>query len=160
MDGTDFQIPNKGSLFYSHKFKKSGLRYEVGLCIRTGDIVWINGPYACGKWADISIFRDSLKSKLDQYERVEADDGYIGEAPRHIKCPKSATNKRINEAMQSRVRRRHETVNKRFKDWGILRQVFRHKVTKHYYVFRAIVVITQLAINNGEQLFPVYYNPE
>jgi hypothetical protein len=26
---------------------------------------------------------------LEEGERVEADDGYVGEAPRHVKCPKS-----------------------------------------------------------------------
>ena len=26
-------------------------------------------------------------TKLEEYECCEADDGYIGEHPRHIKCP-------------------------------------------------------------------------
>ena len=60
--------------------------------------------------------------------------------------------------MQSRVRSRQETVNKRFKQWEILVQVYRHDITMHGYVFRAIAVITQLAIENGEPLFPVDYN--
>ena len=64
VDGTDFHIPQHGWKFYSHKFKKSGLRYEVALCIMTGDIVWINGPYEPGIWPDIKIFRDSLMSHL------------------------------------------------------------------------------------------------
>ena len=29
VDGTDFQIAEHREKFYSHKFKKSGLRYEV-----------------------------------------------------------------------------------------------------------------------------------
>jgi len=61
VDGVDFKVPEHGPEFSSHKFaKKSGLRYEVGLCILTGDIVWINGPYACGHWPDLSIARDGL----------------------------------------------------------------------------------------------------
>lgn len=99
-------------------------------------------------------------SHLDRNERVEADDGYIGESPWYIKCPKGFTNKRANEAMQSRVRRRQETANKRFKDWGILRQIFRHKLTYHGDVFRSIAVITQLSIKSGEPLFSVDYEPE
>ena len=54
--------------------------------------MWINGPYPCGDYNDILIFRDSLMSRLAEAERVEADDGYIGEAPMHVKCPKSITN--------------------------------------------------------------------
>ncbi len=51
------------------------------------NIVWVNGPYAAGKYPDIEIFRMGLAHWLDEFERVEADDGYIGEAPRKVKCP-------------------------------------------------------------------------
>jgi hypothetical protein len=66
--------------------------------------VWIHGPFECGAWPDISIFRDSLISHLLPAKRVEADDGYIGEAPQYIKCPKSFTNPEETKFMQSRVR--------------------------------------------------------
>lgn len=157
VDGTDFRIAEHGRKFYSHKFKKSGLRYEVCICILTGDIVWINGPYQCGTWPDISIFRDSLKSFLAPNERVEADDGYIGEAPENVKCPKSFTNPAETEYMQQRVRNRQETVNNRFKNWGILRQLYRHNITRHGDVFRSIAVVTQLSINQGDKLFACGY---
>lgn len=149
-----------GRLFSSHKFAgKSGLRYEVGICILTGDIVWINGPYECGIWPDISIFRDALVSSLAPNERIEADDGYLGEHPEHVKCPKGFANDEITEFMQQRARNRQETMNKRFKLWGILKQVFRHKqkLVEHGDIFRAVAVICQLAVNNGEVLFSVGY---
>lgn len=120
MDGTDFKIGELSSLFSSHKFaKKSGLRCEVCLCILTGDIVWINGPFPAS-YHDMRIFWMSLLSHLGPGERVEVDDGYIGEAPQHVKCPKCVTNPAETEFMQQRVRNRQETVNKRFEDWGIL----------------------------------------
>jgi hypothetical protein len=31
-------------------------------------------------------------SNLDPGERVEADDGYVGKTPRHVKCPMSFNN--------------------------------------------------------------------
>ena len=158
VDGTDFRIAEHGRKFYSHKFKKSGLRYEVCVCIKTGKIVWLNGPYPCGQWNDIKIFRDSLIHHLGQYKRVEADDGYIGEAPQHVKCPKGFMNLQNMARMQSIVRRRQETVNKRFKMWGILKQVYRHDILKHGNVFRSICIITQLSILNGEPLFSVDYD--
>ena len=138
VDGTDFRIGEQGKLFYSFKYKKSGLRYEVALCIATGDIVWVNGPYECGMWNDPKIFRDSLLSHLAPAERIEADDGYIGEHPRYVKCPRGFANPAETLFMQQRVRNRQEAVNKRFKQW-------------------AIAVMTQLAINNGEQLFACGY---
>ena len=59
-------------------------------------------------------------------ERVEADDGYIGEAPHYIKCSMSVINPREIMEIQGRLRCQQETVNKRSKDWGVLKQVFRH----------------------------------
>jgi hypothetical protein len=88
VDGTDFQIAMGYSKpFWSYKFKKSGLWFEVGLCILTGDICWWSGPYAPGKWNDLSIFRDSLQLMLEPEELCETDRGYQGSAPTHVKCP-------------------------------------------------------------------------
>ena len=99
VDGTDIRIAEHGKKFYSFKFRKSALRYEVAICILTGDIVWINGPYEPGIWNDIKVFRDSLLSHLEPNERVEADDGYIGEHPQHIKCPAGFANPESTQKM-------------------------------------------------------------
>ena len=160
VDGTDFQIFEHGRKFFSHKNKKSGLRYEIGLNILTGDIVWANGPYPAGAYSDITIFRDSLITFLDAGERVEADDGYIGEAPHYIKCPMSVTNPKARKLMQGRLRSRQETVNRRFKDWGALKQVFRHHASNHADILHAIVVLTQIAIDSGEPLFSCEYRDD
>ncbi len=66
VDSTDLMIAmGYCKCFWSYKFKKSGVRYEVGLCIKTGDIYWWNGPYEPGVWNDGMIFADSLKSHLE-----------------------------------------------------------------------------------------------
>jgi hypothetical protein len=59
--------------------------------------------------------------------------------------------------MQGRVRARHETLNGRLKNWGILSQVYRHVIMKHGDVFQACAVVTQLTVENGEPLFEVEY---
>ena len=59
--------------------------------------------------------------------------------------------------MQTRVRNRHETVNKQFKQFGILKQIYRHDISDHGDVFRAIAIIIELAIENGEPLFKCGY---
>jgi hypothetical protein len=89
VDGTDcaIQEPPKtddsklpfDKKWYSHKLNGAGVRYEVAVCIKTGDIVWVNGPYACGKYPDIVIFQDRLVNMLDRDEKVEADHGYLKE---------------------------------------------------------------------------------
>jgi DDE superfamily endonuclease len=164
VDGTHFLVKRPtvfdvARKFYSHKFKKCGLSYEVALCIHTGHIVWIHGPFPAAV-PDITIFRSSLLSHLGPGERVEADDGYIGEAPNFVKCPKSCANPEDNTKMQQLVRNRQETVNARFKDWGCLQQRFRHDLVKHANCFRSVAVLTQLAIEAGESLFPVQYSDD
>ena len=162
VDGTDFRITQKGiakkgNAFGSHKYAgKSALRYELGVDILAGKLIWIQGPYPAGKWPDIKIFTSVLAHFLEPGERVEADDGYRGHADK-VKCPKNDANPAENLKMQGRVRARHETLNGRLKNWGILSQVYRHDIRRHGEVFRACATITQLTIDDGEPLFEVAY---
>ena len=96
-------------------------------------------------------------SELGNGERCEADDGYIGEHPQHIKCPKGFCNAEETLSMQQRVRNRQETANKRFKDFEVLQKIFRHDIGLHGDVFRAVAIITQIKINNGQKLFQCGY---
>ena len=158
VDCTDVKCPNWGPAFSTYKHgKKGGLRYEVAICIQTGDVVWINGPYPAGCTHDLRIFRDSLMTYLDDGERVEADGGYIGECPRHCKCPSHLTTPEETAYMQSRVRSRQETINKNLKDWTVLQVIYRNDPGDHPYVFRACCVMKQIGINNGEKLFQTGY---
>jgi len=61
------------------------------------------------------------------------------------------------KGMKSRARYHHETINGRFKTWGILQQTYRQDIRRHDEVFRAIAIMTQLAISNGSPLFSVEY---
>jgi hypothetical protein len=164
VDGTDVHIPQQGPAipgdpFSLFKFKgKCGLRYEIGVDILAGNIVWINGPYAAGKYPDIKKFCNGLAHWLDEHERVEADDGYIGKALQKVKCPGCTSNPTKNQEMQNRVRSRHESLNGRLKNWEILKSMYHHDIMEHGNVFQAIAVITQISINTGKQLFDVDYS--
>ena len=98
-------------------------------------------------------FWDSLISFLDVAERVEADDGYIGEASRHVKCPKSFTNLEETTRMQTRIQSRQETANKQAKHFGILKQMYRHEIADHGDAFHSCIVFIQVSIEKGEPLF-------
>ncbi len=104
------------------------------------------------------IFEDVLMHWLEDGERVEADDGYRGQAPAKVKCPHMIGANPEKAAMQSRLRAHHETCNKRFKQWGILKQIYCHDLTDHHDVFSAVVVLTQLSFESGDTLFSVEYN--
>ena len=159
VDGTDFRIrePQEfSSRWFSRKFKGPGLRYEVAVSINGGDIVHTNGPFPCGAWPDITIFRSELINKLDRNEMVEADKGYRGE-PTKIRTPVDYRNE-YDKVNKSRARARHETVNQRFKQFGVLQKTYRHPIEKHQKVFRSVVVLTQLTIQSGDVMFAVEYD--
>jgi hypothetical protein len=158
VDGTDFRIAMGYSKpFWSYKFKKSGVRYEVGLCILTGDICWWNGPYEPGIWNDGMIFEDALKLNLEFGERCETDAGYRGSAPEFVKCPGGVWGESAKREMQQKVRSRQETVNERLKNWGILTTPYRHDLRKHQTVFAAVITLLQLSLEHNP-LFSVEYN--
>ena len=54
IDGTDYRIlqkgaAKKGNAFGSFKYAgKSALRYELGVDILAGNLVWVSGPYPAG----------------------------------------------------------------------------------------------------------------
>ena len=124
-----------------------------------GSLFRLNGPFPCGEYPDINIFRLGLKHYLDEDERVEADLGYIGENPQTCKTPGALySHDAAYVKMKKRVASRHETVNCRLKLFKCLVEAFRQNISKHAACFRAVAVITQLAIESGEPLFEVHYS--
>ena len=100
-------------IWYSHKFGGPGLRYEVALCILTGSICWINGPFPCGKMNDYQIFKTAgLLDQLDDGERVEADDGYKAGDPEFVKTPSGIYHPKERKVVRNRVMAREETIKK------------------------------------------------
>ena len=91
MDRADVHTPERGRVWYSKKFKKSGLCYEVAVSIKSGNICWISGPYQPGISNDLEILCSSLVTFLYPGKCVEADDGDIGEVPFGVKCPMCVT---------------------------------------------------------------------
>ena len=160
MDGTDFRLAMKYSKpYYSYKFKKSGYRYEVGLCIKTGDICWWSGPYPPGECNDNMIFNDTLAKHLEEGEWCETDKGYQSSAPKFVKCPGGLPEAPDPEVktMSTRVHNHQETVNERIKNWAILAIPYRQYIPDHQTIFGVIVVLTQLSFKYYP-LFPVKYN--
>lgn len=155
VDGTDCQIcepTNFSKGWYSHKFHGPGLRYELGVSIKTGGIVSYNGPFPCGEFPDITIFRLGIRRKLGPKEKVIEDRGYKGDVK--VCTPDDWKNQQHRKAM-GKARARHETLNGRLKKWQSLGNVYRHSIHKHHLVFRAIIVIEQMNIENGSILFQV-----
>jgi len=160
VDSTDCPITKQGECdkaFWSYKIRTSGLRYEVAVCILTGDIVWINGPFPAGDWNDITIFRQALIHFLEAWERVEADAGYLGEDPENTYTPTGVRymEPKIVSRVRGRVRHRQEAVNDRLKLFKVLGETFCHDMSLHSGCFRAVAVLTQLSFHHGKGLWSV-----
>ena len=154
VDGTHFCINEPepfNSLWYSHKFHGPGLAYELGVCIKTGDIVWWNGPFPA-KHPDRNIFRSTLKNLLLPGEKVVGDLGYKGETK--VLTELDANSKTHKRAM-AKLRARHETLNRRLKQFRCLGDKYRHDRNKHILVFKAAAALTQISIDLGDIPFQV-----
>lgn len=157
VDGTDCRIYEPAPFdrkWYSHKFKGPGLRYEVGVCIQTGWIIWKNGPYPCGRWPDLKIARDKVLKRLRLQEKVLADGGY---ADGFTFCETPTGRNNPDQQMKQLARARHETINRRLKQFAVLSQVYRNDRKSHFRVFHAICNIVQLDIMTGAPLFQIEY---
>ena len=157
LDGTDCPIQepsNFNKAWWSHKFNGPAVRYEVAVCIQTGWIVWVNGPYPAGEWPDARIARDILIYMLDRNEKVMADGTY-SDGNLFFVTPDGTNSPR--QYMMKKCRARHETINGRIKKWRILSSPFRHRLKNHGSVFKAIANIEQLVIEHEVSAFHVEY---
>lgn len=153
VDGTDCQIQEPSpfdSKWFSHKFRGPGVRYEIGVSIITGNIVWINGPFECGSYPDIKIFKNHMLNCLTENEHVVADDGYINK-----RCVNFHHVDENSQGLHKLIRARHEAVNERLKNFNVIRHIFRHSLDKHGYCFHAVGQITALMLMNTNPMFKV-----
>ncbi len=109
-------------------------------------MVWVNA-FECGEFPDLKIARIEYIHHVGFNEMTIADKGY--QDGRYFVTRWQVTSKQF-------VRARHETVNKRLKDFKVLRIPFRHNLNDHKFCFYAIANLTQLKIGYGEPLFEIY----
>jgi DDE superfamily endonuclease len=130
VDGTDFRImepaPFDERWKSEKKFNGPGVKYEIAVCIQSGWIVHINGPYACGEWHDLTVAHDDLCFKLAESqfpdEMAVADSGYKDNY-QFFDTPTGHNNP--DQRMKAKARARHETNKRRIKMWGVMGQRFR-----------------------------------
>ena len=90
-------------------------------------------------------------------EFVEADRGYGGNDK--ISAPDDDAPSLYYFYSKGNVQARHETVNRRFKQFDCLHHRVHHDKEKHalYFDAVAVAVLTQLSIQSGEPLYDVEY---
>jgi DDE superfamily endonuclease len=113
-------------------------------------VLSVIGPYPAAE-SDISVFRraDGIMNRIPPNKKFIGDKGYAGEDSK-ISTPNTHDALEIKD-YKKRARARHETFNKRLKDFAILRHVFRHgqctqeeqSFKEHQVVFESICVLLQ-----------------
>lgn len=141
-------------LYKSFKLNVPAYAYELAILIYQQKVVWVRGPYK-GATRDIDIFneQDGLQSLIPAGKKVLADKGYPG-----VYDKVSMKNKRIDSSAVYEFKNRSlaEMFNGRLKNYKILYETFRHRLSFHQVVFEAICVIVQYEMDNGHPLFEVW----
>ena len=154
VDGTHCRIkeprnePDK--LWFSHKYNKPGVSYEIALHLYKDKIAWVNGPFKAGE-SDLSIFRKEfgLKSQLPPGKLVIADKGYPSEE--QVSIPNTFDSDAV-KLFKQRARARQESFNMRVKEFNILSSCFRSDPKLHGIVFDAVCVVVQFSIEGSRPL--------
>jgi len=158
VDGTDFRIMEPTPFDpanFSHKFKGPGVRYEIAVCVKTGWIVWVNGPFPCGRYSDVDIARISLHYMLETWEQYIADSVYRSAYDNFARTPTGLWD--FADIAESDARARHECINRRLNEFRCLHDKYRHDRKDHFSWFAPCALMVQLEIERGTQTFDVEY---
>ena len=150
MDGTDFpvnEVTPFNPQYFSHKFLSAGVRYDVGLNIVTGEVVYWGGGYPAGMHNDLELARIGIVPLLQPGEKVIADKGY--EDRNYFIFP---TDLRGDNSLIKKITARHENINARLKCWAFLRNRFRHGIEMHNRFFSAVIEIEQFKLKHGNKM--------
>lgn len=131
------------------------MRYELGISIQNGDLVWLLGPFPCGSHPDIKIARMSIVHNIGVDEMILADSGYRDKGE-YFDTPTGLNNK--GQYMRSIARSRHEIFNSRVKRFKILSTTYRGEISKHYLYFYTVAIMCQIEISTGKKLFQINYD--
>jgi len=161
VDGTHCWVSEPGhpvwsqdSEYFSHKYGKAGVNYELGIALSLNRLVWINGPFKAGE-SDLRVFkRYGLRAKLKALKkRGIGDGGYTGH-PLYVSTPNNLDSKDVKK-FKSRALKRHETFNGMTKTFDCLSGRFRHNVKRFATCFEAVCVVCQYQLEHGNPLYDI-----
>ena len=124
----------------------------MAICIQTGWIAWINGPFPAGDWSDSNIAHNGVCEELDPGEKFLVD-GIHSSAHGCSEMPTGFNND--DQHVKAVARARHENVNRLFKNFGILERRFCHRVELHGLVFQAVANVIQASILLEKPVFDI-----
>ena len=145
---------SQDSKYFSHKYAKAGMNYELALSISENRLVWMNGGFLAGQ-NDKDIFvNKGLKAKLMATGKKGIGDGGYHGHPNELSTPNSHDSKEV-KTFKGRALKRQEKFNGKTKNFDSLSGRFRHSVDRFKNCFEAVCVICQYQIENGSPLYDV-----
>jgi hypothetical protein len=140
--------------YYSHKYAKAGMNYELGISLTDSKLIWMNGPFPAGL-NDITIFtKKGLKQKLKSCGKLAIGDGGYNGHPEEISSTNAHDSKEVKR-FKSRALKRHERFNGYTKAFDCLSGRFRHSTDRFANCFEAVCVICQYQVENGYDLYDI-----
>lgn len=161
---------NPSSKWWSHKSNGPGVSFEVVTDPVDGKIRWTNGPEPASIH-DLTFLRGGIKGREKEWKRsalyfhvpnnvkIVGDSAYGGQ-PDKVTTTKDA-HAPATKKLFARMKSMQETCFKRFKDFKVLRESFRHgqgtddKLKKIKMAFEATAVLVQYDLENGYGLLEV-----
>lgn len=163
VDGTHCWVhePNhpefsQDSEYYSHKYNKAGLCYELAMSLKESRLIWMNGPFKAGE-SDLQIFRNQgLRDKLRSMgKKGIADGGYHAEEDFDVlSCPNNIDSAVVKK-FKRRALKRQEKFNGMTKAFECLSSRFDHPIQRFAPCFEAVSVICQYQMRYGTPLYNI-----
>lgn len=138
--------------YYSGKKKKHTIKYEVGVQINTGKIVWVAGGLP-GSIHDLTMAKSCrIIGTLLPGERILADKGYTGDDHFLVpfKSPGSESERMWNKGINE-TRVIVENTYNRIKVFNCLKSTWRNDIDLHIFAFSVSCEIVNIEVS----LFPI-----
>jgi hypothetical protein len=146
---------SRDTSFFSHKYNKAGIGYELGIHLWKSQLIWMNGPHKAGKNNSWVFQNKGLLEKLRLLNKKAIGDlGYRGHQD-SVSVPNPYDSRSV-KVFKSRACLRHETFNGMIKEFECMKGRFRHSTTKFTIAFEAVCVLCQYKLECHRPLFDVF----
>jgi DDE superfamily endonuclease len=145
---------SRDTSYFSHKYNKAGMGYELGVHLWKSQLIWLNGPHKAGKNDSWVLQNNGLLEKLRLVNKKAIGDlGYRGSQDA-VSVPNPYDSRPV-KVFKSRACLRHETFNGIIKEFECLKGRFRHSTAKFGVCFEAVCVLCQYKLEHNRPLFDI-----
>lgn len=112
--------------------------------------MWAHGGLPCGEWSDLRLSRNAYINMVQEEEYTIADKGYNDTQYFLFPTKDNTRTRKIRTILA-----RHETINRRIKQFRVMGCRFRHQLHLHPRCFHAVINLIEITIENCEPLYQI-----